>query len=131
MLNGGTAFQRGNHLQSRKLKQVSGIIVLMSHSKTSKSHEALETIQFTKMLFSMFLMILFFPLMILILKRALIHFTEKSAKNMERSFSRSRSRSRRGRAYLDHPQIINIQNYRFVCLIYVTHFLGFISFIMF
>lgn len=37
--------------------------------------------------------------------------TEKSAKNIERSFSRSRSRSRRGRAYLDHPQIINIQNY--------------------
>ncbi|CAA0823070.1 Type I inositol 1-4-5-trisphosphate 5-phosphatase CVP2 [Striga hermonthica] len=37
--------------------------------------------------------------------------TEKPAKNMERSFSRSRSRSRRGRAYLDHPQIINIQNY--------------------
>ncbi|KAG8370236.1 hypothetical protein BUALT_Bualt14G0096000 [Buddleja alternifolia] len=37
--------------------------------------------------------------------------TEKSAKNIERSFSRSRSRSRRGRAYLDHPQVINIQNY--------------------
>lgn len=37
--------------------------------------------------------------------------TEKSAKSVERSFSRSRSRSRRGRAYLDHPQIINIQNY--------------------
>ncbi|XP_042050446.1 type IV inositol polyphosphate 5-phosphatase 7-like [Salvia splendens] len=35
--------------------------------------------------------------------------TEKSARNIERSFSRSRSR--RGRAYLDHPQIINIQNY--------------------
>ncbi|KAL3812589.1 hypothetical protein ACJIZ3_013857 [Penstemon smallii] len=39
--------------------------------------------------------------------------TEKSTKNIERSFSRShsRSRSRRGRAYLDHPQILNIQNY--------------------
>ncbi|KZV23932.1 hypothetical protein F511_23293 [Dorcoceras hygrometricum] len=37
--------------------------------------------------------------------------TENSAKNMERSFSRSRSRSRRGRGYLDHPQIINVQNY--------------------
>ncbi|KAI3469602.1 hypothetical protein Pfo_026265 [Paulownia fortunei] len=37
--------------------------------------------------------------------------TEKSTKNIERSFSRSRSRSRRGRGYLDHPQIINIQNY--------------------
>lgn len=37
--------------------------------------------------------------------------TENSTKNMERSFSRSRSRSRRGRGYLDHPQIINIQNY--------------------
>ncbi|XP_042030817.1 type IV inositol polyphosphate 5-phosphatase 6-like isoform X2 [Salvia splendens] len=34
-----------------------------------------------------------------------------SAKNVERSFSRSRSRSRRGRGYLDHPQILNIQNY--------------------
>ncbi|KAL0348879.1 UNVERIFIED_CONTAM: Type IV inositol polyphosphate 5-phosphatase 7 [Sesamum angustifolium] len=39
--------------------------------------------------------------------------TEKSTKNIERSFSRSRSRSRRGRGYLDHPQIINVQNYRF------------------
>ncbi|PIN02790.1 Inositol polyphosphate 5-phosphatase [Handroanthus impetiginosus] len=37
--------------------------------------------------------------------------TENSAMNMERSFSRSRSRSRRGRGYLDHPQILNIQNY--------------------
>ncbi|XP_075506804.1 type IV inositol polyphosphate 5-phosphatase 7 isoform X1 [Primulina tabacum] len=37
--------------------------------------------------------------------------TENSTKNIERSFSRSRSRSRRGRGYLDHPQIINIQNY--------------------
>ncbi|KAL0414502.1 UNVERIFIED_CONTAM: Type IV inositol polyphosphate 5-phosphatase 7 [Sesamum radiatum] len=37
--------------------------------------------------------------------------TEKSTKNIERSFSRSRSRSRRGRGYLDHPQIINVQNY--------------------
>ncbi|XP_057783406.1 type IV inositol polyphosphate 5-phosphatase 6-like isoform X1 [Salvia miltiorrhiza] len=37
--------------------------------------------------------------------------TEDSAKNMERSFSRTRSRSRRGRGYLDHPQILNIQNY--------------------
>ncbi|KAL7144767.1 hypothetical protein ABFS83_07G034300 [Erythranthe nasuta] len=37
--------------------------------------------------------------------------TENSTKNVERSFSRSRSRSRRGRGYLDHPQIINIQNY--------------------
>ncbi|GFP84066.1 type i inositol 1 4 5-trisphosphate 5-phosphatase cvp2 [Phtheirospermum japonicum] len=39
--------------------------------------------------------------------------TENSSQNMERSFSRSRSRSRsrRGRGYLDHPQIINIQNY--------------------
>ncbi|XP_073139893.1 type IV inositol polyphosphate 5-phosphatase 7 [Henckelia pumila] len=37
--------------------------------------------------------------------------TENSTKNMERSFSRSRSRSRRGRGYLDHPQIINVQNY--------------------
>ncbi|XP_075473533.1 type IV inositol polyphosphate 5-phosphatase 7-like isoform X1 [Primulina tabacum] len=36
---------------------------------------------------------------------------ENSTKNMERSFSRSRSRSRRGRGYLDHPQIINVQNY--------------------
>ncbi|CAA2998380.1 type IV inositol polyphosphate 5-phosphatase 7-like [Olea europaea subsp. europaea] len=35
--------------------------------------------------------------------------TEKSAKNIERP--RSRSRSRRGRGYLDHPQIINVQNY--------------------
>ncbi|KAL8485176.1 hypothetical protein ACS0TY_027467 [Phlomoides rotata] len=38
--------------------------------------------------------------------------TEKSSRNIERSLSRSRSRSRRlGRGYLDHPQIINIQNY--------------------
>ncbi|KAL6548377.1 Type IV inositol polyphosphate 5-phosphatase 7 [Orobanche gracilis] len=38
--------------------------------------------------------------------------TEKSTKNFERSFSRSRSHSRRrGRGYLDHPQVINIQNY--------------------
>ncbi|KAK4425647.1 Type IV inositol polyphosphate 5-phosphatase 7 [Sesamum alatum] len=37
--------------------------------------------------------------------------TEKSTKNIERPFSRSRSRSRRGRGYLDHPQIINVQNY--------------------
>ncbi|KAL3648994.1 Type IV inositol polyphosphate 5-phosphatase 7 [Castilleja foliolosa] len=39
--------------------------------------------------------------------------TENSPQNMEGSFSRSRSRSRsrRGRGYLDHPQIINIQNY--------------------
>ncbi|KAL6522664.1 Type IV inositol polyphosphate 5-phosphatase 7 [Orobanche hederae] len=38
--------------------------------------------------------------------------TEKSTKNFERSFSRSHSRSRRrGRGYLDHPQVINIQNY--------------------
>lgn len=37
--------------------------------------------------------------------------TEDSPKNMERSFSRSRSRSRQGRGYLDHPQILNIQNY--------------------
>ncbi|XP_073300684.1 type IV inositol polyphosphate 5-phosphatase 7-like isoform X1 [Primulina huaijiensis] len=36
---------------------------------------------------------------------------QNSTKNMERSFSRSRSRSRRGRGYLDHPQIINVQNY--------------------
>ncbi|KAL2242687.1 UNVERIFIED_CONTAM: Type IV inositol polyphosphate 5-phosphatase 7 [Sesamum indicum] len=37
--------------------------------------------------------------------------TEKPGKNTERSFSPSRSRSRRGRGYLDHPQILNIQNY--------------------
>ncbi|XP_022857269.1 type IV inositol polyphosphate 5-phosphatase 7-like isoform X3 [Olea europaea var. sylvestris] len=37
--------------------------------------------------------------------------TEKLAKNIERSHSHSRSRSRRGRGYLDHPQIINVQNY--------------------
>ncbi|KAL8486439.1 hypothetical protein ACS0TY_023215 [Phlomoides rotata] len=37
--------------------------------------------------------------------------TENSAKVMERSLSRSRSRSRRGRGYLDHPQILNIQNH--------------------
>ncbi|XP_047946466.1 type IV inositol polyphosphate 5-phosphatase 6-like isoform X3 [Salvia hispanica] len=37
--------------------------------------------------------------------------TEDSAKNMERSFSRSKSRSRRGRGYLDHPQVLNIQNH--------------------
>ncbi|KAH6768486.1 DNAse I-like superfamily protein [Perilla frutescens var. frutescens] len=37
--------------------------------------------------------------------------TEDSAKNMERSFLRSRSRSRQGRGYLDHPQILNIQNH--------------------
>ncbi|KAK4434042.1 Type IV inositol polyphosphate 5-phosphatase 7 [Sesamum alatum] len=37
--------------------------------------------------------------------------TEKPGKNVERSFSRSRSRSRRGQGYLDHPQILNIQNY--------------------
>ncbi|CAA0829104.1 Type I inositol 1-4-5-trisphosphate 5-phosphatase CVP2 [Striga hermonthica] len=37
--------------------------------------------------------------------------TENPAKGMERSLSRSRSRSRRGRAYLDDPQILNIQNY--------------------
>ncbi|GER54749.1 type I inositol polyphosphate 5-phosphatase [Striga asiatica] len=37
--------------------------------------------------------------------------TENRAKGMERSLSRSHSRSRRGRAYLDHPQILNIQNY--------------------
>ncbi|KAL7123996.1 hypothetical protein ABFS83_14G018900 [Erythranthe nasuta] len=37
--------------------------------------------------------------------------TENSPKNMDRSFSRSRSRSRRGKGYLDHPQILNIQNY--------------------
>ncbi|XP_011073440.1 type IV inositol polyphosphate 5-phosphatase 7 isoform X1 [Sesamum indicum] len=36
---------------------------------------------------------------------------EKPGKNTERSFSPSRSRSRRGRGYLDHPQILNIQNY--------------------
>ncbi|EPS73208.1 hypothetical protein M569_01544 [Genlisea aurea] len=40
----------------------------------------------------------------------------QSAKGLDhhsfsQSRSRSRSRSRRGRAYLDHPQIINIQNY--------------------
>lgn len=80
MLNGGTAFQRGNHLQSRKVKQVSGIIVLMSNSKTSKADEVLENIQFTKMLFSMILMILFFPLMILILKRGLNSFYRKISK---------------------------------------------------
>ncbi|KAL8507122.1 hypothetical protein ACS0TY_017858 [Phlomoides rotata] len=36
---------------------------------------------------------------------------ENSAKVMERSLSRSRSRSRRGRGYLDHHQILNIQNH--------------------
>ncbi|XP_075477955.1 type IV inositol polyphosphate 5-phosphatase 7-like [Primulina tabacum] len=36
---------------------------------------------------------------------------EKLPKNVERSLSHSGSRSRRGRGYLDHPQIINIQNY--------------------
>ncbi|KAL0393022.1 UNVERIFIED_CONTAM: Type IV inositol polyphosphate 5-phosphatase 7 [Sesamum radiatum] len=35
----------------------------------------------------------------------------KTGEEYERSFSRSRSRSRRGRGYLDHPQILNIQNY--------------------
>ncbi|KAL3642003.1 Type IV inositol polyphosphate 5-phosphatase 7 [Castilleja foliolosa] len=37
--------------------------------------------------------------------------TENPATYMERSFSHSRSRSRRGKAYLDHPQILNIQNH--------------------
>ncbi|KAL2486938.1 CVP2 like 1 [Abeliophyllum distichum] len=35
--------------------------------------------------------------------------TEKSINNIDRSYSRSRSR--RGRGYLDHPQIVNVQNY--------------------
>lgn len=35
---------------------------------------------------------------------------EESAKNIERSFSQTRSH-RRGSGYLDHPQIINIQKY--------------------
>ncbi|KAL6584507.1 hypothetical protein OROMI_003796 [Orobanche minor] len=39
--------------------------------------------------------------------------TDDSTKILERSLSRSRSRSRRGRAYLDHPQILNIQSYNF------------------
>ncbi|KAL6584548.1 hypothetical protein OROMI_003837 [Orobanche minor] len=43
--------------------------------------------------------------------------TDDSTKILERSLSRSRSRSRRGRAYLDHPQSLNIQSYKFfLCL---------------
>ncbi|XP_051128066.1 type IV inositol polyphosphate 5-phosphatase 7-like [Andrographis paniculata] len=38
--------------------------------------------------------------------------TENPTKKIDRTYSRSRSRSRRRRrGYLDHPQIINIQNY--------------------
>lgn len=57
-----------------------------------------------------------------------IGFAEESAKNIEHSFSRTRSH-RQGSGYLDHPQIINIQKYRLVSYVDILHFLGFIYFL--
>ena len=53
MLNGGTAFLRGNHPESRKLKQVCGIIFLILNLKNSKVHGSVENLKFIKITFSM------------------------------------------------------------------------------